>query len=813
MNPAEAFVFGAAVLVHDAGLTTVAYPSGLAGLRETAEWKDIAASVWRSDNLPPNAVKASPQDLDHEVVFAVLRELHAKCAETLVTQEWTLPNGTREVLLDDSELRSAFGESIGRIAHSHHLDLDRVAVELVRNKCGSPVLPPLWTINEQKLACLLRCADAAQVDRTRAPSLTFAASRPSGESELHWTAQNKMNRPVLKGAAIQFSSGTKFSTMQAGAWWTAYDLACVLDQELKKSNELLNEIGVEPFAAQKVTGAGSPKTFARFVETDGWRPLDASVRVSDPLRLASTLGGRHLYGPNLLVPFRELIQNAADAVRARRALEEERQPTWGTIAITLVDDPNCHDAILVHVDDTGIGMSERVLCGPLVDFGKSFWSSRLMREEFPGLQSRGMKPIGKFGIGFFSVFEMAKDVWVTSKKYGDGQDKTRTLHFPSLSGRPILLDAQKGALPVDCSTRVTLRVDASVFERAKSLEIPFPRRAEMINPDRARLGPLLRSMVSFLDMTVTFEDRALNKSFTHTPDIYVKSANAFLEDVYAADGEFAATDDPDIAQRLRTLFDPTGREVGRAALHIGSLLEAYRSRSSGGVSTGGLVGFAGNTGWRSRTAEGIPYFGVLEGETDRAARDLLKISDHQGTAEKWLDEQVKLIDLERYRTAELMKIAAFAAPIIGKTMSLPFAFHDGKRKTFADVKRLATATDEFLLPLKWEYESMVHVRGYDELAPDYFEVPLVATFLVLALTSDRLLTDEKAREANKAGSCDMLFDDFYKKWKGGTAFLDLLSEQWGRNLQVSLRKETVFKTKIPTLLSPRWILALARPAA
>lgn len=298
LNPAEAFVFGAAVLVHDAGLTTIAYPDGLPGLKRTPQWQDNYASR-ALDQVTPGregGQGTAHEALEREVTFAVLRELHAGRALELVTQEWKLPNGSTVVLLDDSELRTAFGECIGRVAHSHHMDIEVVAAKLERKMGGSISLPSAWTVNEQKLACLLRCADAAQVDRTRAPSLIMAASAPSGVSALHWTAQNKLNRPVRKRDAILFSSGSAYLAVDAGAWWIAYDLAGVLDRELRNSNELLDEISCQQFEAQKVVGAGSPKVFARAVKTDGWRPLDASVRVSDPIKLAASLGGRHLYG-------------------------------------------------------------------------------------------------------------------------------------------------------------------------------------------------------------------------------------------------------------------------------------------------------------------------------------------------------------------------------------------------------------------------------------------------------------------------------------------------------------------------------------
>src|SRR3546814_5071102 len=43
LNPAEAFVFGGAILLHDAAMTLAAFPGGIAELREQTEWRDLHA--------------------------------------------------------------------------------------------------------------------------------------------------------------------------------------------------------------------------------------------------------------------------------------------------------------------------------------------------------------------------------------------------------------------------------------------------------------------------------------------------------------------------------------------------------------------------------------------------------------------------------------------------------------------------------------------------------------------------------------------------------------------------------------------------
>jgi hypothetical protein len=54
VNPAEAFVFGAAVLIHDAGMSIASYPKGIKELKATTEWRDIAFAICRRIGVEPD---------------------------------------------------------------------------------------------------------------------------------------------------------------------------------------------------------------------------------------------------------------------------------------------------------------------------------------------------------------------------------------------------------------------------------------------------------------------------------------------------------------------------------------------------------------------------------------------------------------------------------------------------------------------------------------------------------------------------------------------------------------------------------------
>lgn len=80
LNPAEAFVFGGAILFHDAALTLAAYPRGIAELREQTEWRDLHSRYIAS--IPADDA-AMAKDAENRATEDALRLLHAKKAESV----------------------------------------------------------------------------------------------------------------------------------------------------------------------------------------------------------------------------------------------------------------------------------------------------------------------------------------------------------------------------------------------------------------------------------------------------------------------------------------------------------------------------------------------------------------------------------------------------------------------------------------------------------------------------------------------------------------------------------------------------------
>jgi hypothetical protein len=327
LTPAEVFVLGGAILVHDLAMSGAAFLGEFDQLKAEPLWRDTVARLLREkhDRAPTTAEIASPgPDIERVATETLLRELHARQAEVLPLKEWD-SGSTRFYLIDDAGLRDAYAHVIGRVAHSHNwpveqlLDPDRLA----QKPMGAPGwLPAEWTVDLVKIAALLRTADACHCDDRRAPAFLAALRQPSGVSADHWRFQELFNRPRRDPSEdrLRFSAKRPFTVEEIDAWWCGYDwVRGVTDRELRAADGLLADTNRPRLKARGVWNADDPTRFATDVPTGGWEPVDARIRVNDVGRLARLLGGEQLYGRGRPeVPLRELIQNAADAVRARR---------------------------------------------------------------------------------------------------------------------------------------------------------------------------------------------------------------------------------------------------------------------------------------------------------------------------------------------------------------------------------------------------------------------------------------------------------------------------------------------------------------
>jgi hypothetical protein len=631
LNPPEGFVFGGAVLLHDAAMTLAAYPGGLAELKTTTAWADAAALRGLPSHIPGSATSpALSAEIERQIKTEVLRRLHAEKAEELATQGWLVrrDNDERVYLIDNFDLRRFYGKTIGLIAHSHWWPISRVERDLGRI-LGA--LPPhtRHEVDILKLAALLRVADALQLDRRRAPHFWRALEQPEGISALHWTSQEKLALPYVKDSAVIFTSGEPFELKDADAWWVAYDALSMADRELHDADILLRNLGRPGLAAQRVEGVGNPEVMAKHVLVFGWRPVETRLRVSSVPKIVQTLGGEQLYGNDPTAPVRELLQNAMDAIQARRRLQG-RPPEWGRIAVHLADRD---DGKWLSVEDTGVGMSEAVLVGSLLDFGSSFWRSAQIADEFPGLAAKGMEAIGRFGIGFFSVFMLGDCVRVITRRYDRAETDALVLEFRAgISSRPILYSAPLGTAPLDGGTRVEikLRFDPRVSGGIRLRQNESVQQSDeifAIRPARfASLDRLVARLAPASEVSIEIVEEGQRKLIISAND-WQSIPNSELADRVSHASQQEEKDRRIAEGLMREISSMDGAVFGRAALWPSTINER-----PGALTVGGL------------RVTGISHIlGVVSGDATTAARDLGSMRVPAEALSKWAAEQATLI--------------------------------------------------------------------------------------------------------------------------------------------------------------------------
>jgi len=643
LNPLEGFVLGASFLLHDAGMALAAYPGNLKELEGSVEWRDAVVSIWKKQGIddPSDMQRANPDaDVRNEAIFQVLRTRHASQARILATAVWTHPaTGLPLALVQNDDLLESYGELIGNISASHHWPLPEVARFFGEPTPASAAWPREWKVNSLQLACILRCADACAIDETRAPSFLFAIRKPTGTSKRHWAFQNKIYPAQRREDGLVLESKSPFYGNESEDWWLCFDAIDVADRELRGSDALLTDRHCAPFAVRRMVGAGDPEVLIQSVKVDGWKPVNTQPKISDPQSVIERLGGKQLYGDNPMVPIRELIQNSVDAIRARRFLDPHFRPTKrdefpGRIRLEFSKSLET-DEYWISVEDNGIGMSERTITRSLLDFGNSFWSSPAAAELYPGLPSeKDFRPVGRFGIGFFSIFMYSDVAKVMSREFKSGLDSWNVLSFEhgvrgrgnfSIEKRPTEIRS------ADASTRIKIKVSEGFLQSLVRIAARHSFMGHFAHNDGDTADVREQVVVSEIKDLVCALDVRVSLSFLN--DLTIEANDPFIykkepDTVWAC----ANRDDRSESPNQITLLSPMGASPNLFGF-CGISIEpsSLCLKSVGGLSS------------RPHTGEDSPIAGIAEYKVTTANRDPEALAAPNEVLNAWGKVQIEKI--------------------------------------------------------------------------------------------------------------------------------------------------------------------------
>lgn len=675
LNPAEAFVLGGAFLIHDLGMGLAAYPDGINELKKNDIWKDTAASLFKKINnrlITESDYNNLDSEIGKQATANTLRILHAKHAEKLAKICWRDSDDTQHFLIDDVNLRETYGTIVGKIDHSHWQSVEEL-LSIFKSDIGVPsYFPNDWTIDPLKLACMIRVVDAAQIDDRRAPSFLRALRKPAGVSESHWNFQQKMFKPHIRDNRLVYTSKSAYTLQEIESWWVCYDTLCMIDKELRAVDSLLIDKQKERFKVNGVASVENTSRLTEHIEVTNWVPTDTNIRVGNVPRLVHNLGGKQLYGDNPTIPLRELVQNSSDAIRARRILEQ-RDENFGDIIIRFGKD---NYGEFIEVEDNGIGMSQRVLKGPFLDFGESFWGTSLMHSELPGLESEGYDSTGQYGIGFFSVFMWGHTAHVYTRKYNVAHNETSVLEFhEGTNSRPILRVAKRDEYIRDGGTRVRVWIDDNSTAKDIFKDIYSTRDEKVVKELIEKICPALSCNLHVI--TLFFEKKIItaNDWLSIRPIDLIKRVMGIstFDKLTSTQYEFLKS----VSEHMKIIKN--GEMVyGRAFIYKGNPLPFS---SLGCITVGGM---------RSSDINGIN--GIICGRSIKSSRDEAVFEIPDDVFKEWLKEQAELLFTKRKIISDNKQItqASVISGYGGHTTSLKIALHRSGSKNYEELKELIT---------------------------------------------------------------------------------------------------------------------------
>jgi hypothetical protein len=131
----------------------------------------------------------------------------------------------------------------------------------------------------------------------------------------------------------------------------------------------------------------------------------------------------------------------------------------------------------LSVRDNGVGMTAEILTDYLLGIASDYWQLDLFAHDYP-VAAKTFRPVGRFGIGFLSVFMVSERVDVETERLGGGRLRLRIQNV----GRRGSLREEAATGNVGTTIRLTLKpgmatafdeLDTVVRRHAPMLEVPL----------------------------------------------------------------------------------------------------------------------------------------------------------------------------------------------------------------------------------------------------------------------------------------------------------------------------------------------------
>ncbi|USK86182.1 HD domain-containing protein [Peribacillus asahii] len=273
-----------------------------------------------------------------------------------------------------------------------------------------------YQVNMVYLAIILRLADILDFDRDRTPDILYKTIHFTNEvSLIEWAKHRSVEGWVISPDKIRFTLKCEHPVYEKAA----REFMDWIDQELVDVSALIRKFPKE--IAKYYLSLPQSVDRSRIEPKNNeyiYHDLEFSLSRNEIVKLLMT---DNLYKSTSLC-IRELLQNALDALRYRKALiKRDNDLEWNSGQVNFTHSLDDHGREVIECVDNGIGMDIGIITRFLTKAGRSYYRSPEFERERASFASHGVDfdPCAQFGIGFMSCFMLGDEIIIkTRKDYG-----------------------------------------------------------------------------------------------------------------------------------------------------------------------------------------------------------------------------------------------------------------------------------------------------------------------------------------------------------------------------------------------------------
>jgi hypothetical protein len=306
-------------------------------------------------------------------------------------------------------------ETVAWVCKGHTVDIKNIEIDY------SEKYPIEKLIGQNKLNILyctliLRLADILDFDKKRTPKILFENISPKNEISLQeWNKHISVTGWSITNSRILFECECTHPVYEK----SLRKFIDLIDNEIQNcKNIVFNFPGRDGILERyKLVLPNSVDRSKIFAKNNAYSYMDLSFSLSHDEIMKLLMGEDFWGGASLCI--RELIQNAYDAIRHRRALEKAQGNDWKDGKITLTQRLNSDGYLEFECKDNGMGMDRHILKNYFFTVGRSYYRSPEFEQIRNDLKQRSVDfdPVSQFGIGVVSSFLIGKSLKIITQKY------------------------------------------------------------------------------------------------------------------------------------------------------------------------------------------------------------------------------------------------------------------------------------------------------------------------------------------------------------------------------------------------------------